>query len=60
MLGMNQLSKYFLSSTALSSKQNCNVGTRSLFEFLTDLTHDRGLSKDCVIRGQARNWLEES
>src|ERR1700674_1450556 len=50
-LGMNQLCKHFLSSAALSSEQNCKVGTRGLFQFLTDFAHDRGDSKDRVTRG---------
>ena len=41
-LGMNQLCKHFLSSAALSSEQDCNIGTRSLFQFQADFIHNRG------------------
>src|SRR5712671_983168 len=38
-LGMNQLCQHFLSRAALPSKQDRNVGTCGLFQFLTDFAH---------------------
>src|SRR6266576_5292449 len=59
-LGMNQLCQHFLPGAALPSEQDCYVGTCSLFQFLTDFAHGRGVSKDHLIRRQTWDWLHES
>src|SRR6266853_6085735 len=43
-LGMNQLCQHFLSRAALPSRQDCNVGSCVLIQFLTEFTHGRGAS----------------
>jgi hypothetical protein len=50
-LGMEQLRKHFLSSTALPAEQDRNVGAGGNFQFLTDFAHDRRISKNHLIRG---------
>ena len=50
-LRMDQLREHLLTRAALPAQQDREIGTCGFFQFLTDLAHDRRVSKDHLFGG---------